>query len=496
MIKSPKSWRLAGLMITVFMSLGLLYAVLLIPDSPPPLPVTAGHTPFVWNQDAYWEALETEFVANRRLGCENLRSSIAGATKQLDSLVTKLAADSHEPGSSLYVAIERTMFELGPELAACPDELTDRLTLYTRLRTEVKRQSRTWDMNAVEARGQMYRLLYGSRAVLEEVILQGAAKPFPALIPATDEPSATPSTIILGVTVHSGDILVSRGGAPTSALIARGSDYPGNFSHVALVHVDDSTRQASIIEAHIEIGVAVASLEQYLRDKKLRVMVLRLRSDLPEMASDPMLPHKAATAAITRARFEHIAYDFAMNYRDDARLFCSEVASSVYRQFGITLWMGISSISSPGVASWLSAFGVRHFETQEPSDLEYDPQLAVVAEWRDPETLWQDHLDNAIIDALLEGAERGDRLTYDWYMLPLGRLAKAYSVVRNRFGQAGPVPEGMSASAALRNDSFSKRHARIKARLLVLVKAFQDTNGYRPPYWTLLALARQAAEGN
>ena len=37
--------------------------------------------------------------------------------------------------------------------------------------------------------------------------------------------------------------------------------------------------------------------------------------------------------------------------------------------------MGISRISSPGVARWLAAFGVRRFETQEPSDLEYDPQL-------------------------------------------------------------------------------------------------------------------------
>jgi hypothetical protein len=56
----------------------------------------------------------------------------------------------------------------------------------------------------------------------------------------------------------------------------------------------------------------------------------------------------------------------------------------------MALWMGISHISSPGLRKWLSAFGVTHFETQEPSDLEYDPQLVVVAEWRDPETLRKD----------------------------------------------------------------------------------------------------------
>ena len=45
--------------------------------------------------------------------------------------------------------------------------------------------------------------------------------------------------------------------------------------------------------------------------------------------------------------------------------------------------------------------------TLEPSDLEYDPQLTVVAEWHDPGTLFKDHLDNAVTDVLLEDANSG-----------------------------------------------------------------------------------------
>src|SRR5207248_8921424 len=101
------------------------------------------------------------------------------------------------------------------------------------------------------------------------------------------------SVRFLGMDLHSGDILVSRGGAPTSALIARGNDYPGSFSHVALLHVDEKSGRASVIEAHIERGVAVSSLEQYLADKKLRIVVLRLCPELLELVADPMLPHKA-----------------------------------------------------------------------------------------------------------------------------------------------------------------------------------------------------------
>jgi hypothetical protein len=360
------------------------------------------------------------------------------------------------------------------------------------MRQVIKVQSRRWDLNSTLARQRIYRLLYGSREALEEILLQMPGDPISPLTQGVDEPSATPSTKILGVTIHSGDILISRGGAPTSALIARGNDYPGNFSHIALVYVDEKTNLASIIEAHIERGVVISSLEEYIRDKKLRVMVLRLRSDLPQIKADPKLPHKAALLAMQETASHHIPYDFEMDFQDPSKKFCSEVASEPYSRLGVNLWMGKSTISSPGLISWLAAFGVRNFLTQEPSDLEYDPQLQVVAEWRDPETLYKDHVDNAVIDVMLEGAETGDKLDYGWYMLPAARVLKAYSVILNWFGYPGPVPEGMSATAALRNKKFSSRHDEIKSRTQLLADKFRHDHGYRAPYWQLVNLARQA----
>ena len=323
-------------------------------------------------------------------------------------------------------------------------------------------------------------------------MMQMPANEVPALMKGGDEPSQTPSAILLGVIIHSGDILVSRGGSPNSALIARGHDYPGNFSHIALVHVDEKTQRISIIESHIEKGVAVASADEYLKDTKLRVMVLRLRSDLAQLKTDPALPHEAAAYSLREAQGRHIAYDFTMDAKDRSKLFCSEVASSAYERFGLKLWIGKSYISSPGITAWLAAFGARHFETEEPSDLEYDPQMRVVAEWRDPTNLSKDHTDNAVIDVMLEGADAGDRLGYPWYLLPIGRIAKAYSVVLNAVGAVGPIPEGMNATTALRNKAFMRRHAAIKGRLLVRADEFKKHQGYPPPYWELVRLARQA----
>ncbi len=474
----------------------ILYLILLIPESDNTIEIISSvkiiAKPFTWNQDAYWDSLEAQYLEARAAGCQNLIPVKDSLFKCADSLVTLIGKKSFQPVAKVFSDLETTIFILAPIVGACPDWLSQYIRLASKLRSVVKRQSENWDMNSFDARHTLYRLLYGSRWATEEIILQApdsfAIDPF---IPGIDEPSITSSAEILGLKIHSGDILVSRGGAPTSALIARGNDFAGNFSHIALVYVVPSTNAIKIIESHIERGITTSSVDDYLKDTKLRIMVLRLKSDLPQMVDDPMLPHKAAGFMFYTASTRHIPYDFEMDASDSSKLFCSEVASFAYHKFGVRLWMGMSHISSPGLRNWLAYFGVRYFETQEPSDLEYDPQLNVVAEWRDLETLRQDHYDNAVTEVMLEEAERGMKLEYDWYLLPVARVLKTYSYILNLFGMIGPVPEGMNATAALRNDWYSKMHSTKKEKLEQTAYNFKMLNGYEPPYWKLVEMMRQ-----
>jgi hypothetical protein len=474
------------------------YLLLLIPEGAPSLPTAdmglAKKQPFVWNQDAYWQALEGKYKQLQKSGCRDVQNQTASELIETSKLLLTIAQKKLGPDAPELAELERRTFAAGPLVSGCNIFIPEYIRLITQMRDVVKKQSEHWDMNSDASRITLYRLLYGGRTAIEEIMLQTPQDAYPVMIMGRDEPSQTPAADIRQVKIHSGDILVSRGGAPTSALIARGNDYPGNFSHIAFVYVDPATHEAKIIESHIEIGVVVSTVEAYLKDKKLRVMLLRPRADLPEIVKDPLLPHKAAEVAYKRAKTEHIPYDFPMDYKDHSKLFCSEVASAAYEQFGIRLWSGISHISSPGLRKWLAAFGVRHFETQEPSDLEYDPQLVVVAEWRDQATLKKDHDDNAVTEVMLEGAEKGDELHYQWYLLPLGRIVKGYSVVMNLFGKPGPIPEGMSTTAALRTQYYDKQHGAIKERLTLKADKFKAENGYAPPYWELVKLARVAKD--
>jgi hypothetical protein len=483
---APRPWRrrvLGG-------AIGLvaLWGLLSIPERPPEIPQGPGAEPFVWDQDALWARLEALVDRTRAEGCP---ATAKPRLEALEGLVVTLERDLPGPDDPRWTELESGMFETAALVVACGEGIEPLLALRGRLRRVAKDASLHWPLDR-SARDRLYRLLYGTRAAVEEVLLQVPAAPDLSLERAGDEPSATPWVEVEGVRIHSGDLLLSRGGAPTSAFIARGSDHPGNFSHVALVHVSEAG-EGSVIEAHIERGVTVTDAAGYLADKKLRIVVLRLRADHPALAADPLLPHHAATAALEEARARHIPYDFAMDVEDHSERFCSEVASAAYGTHGVELWRHLSTFSSPGLARWMAGFGVRHMRTHGPSDLEYDPQLRVVAEWHDRDTLFRDHVHNAAIDAMLEQAEAGAPLDHDAWMLPLARVLKAWSAVRVAFGGEGPIPEGMSATTALRAQWLAKRHGELEARLLERVAAHEGEHGRRPPYWTLVALARESA---
>jgi hypothetical protein len=50
----------------------------------------------------------------------------------------------------------------------------------------------------------------------------------------------------------------------------------------------------------------------------------------------------------------------------------------------------------------------------------------------------------------------------------------------------------MGPAAALRHNWFTGRHDLTVAKLRTLVREFETAEGYFPPYWTLVNLARKA----
>ena len=66
-------------------------------------------------------------------------------------------------------------------------------------------------------------------------------------------------------------------------------------------------------------------------------------------------------------------------------------------------------------------------------------------------------------------------------------------MLKNLFGGTGMIPEGMSATQALKNESFVDMHVSLKKKTEILADEFIKQNGYRPPYWQLVKFAEKAS---
>ncbi len=210
--------------------------------------------------------------------------------------------------------------------------------------------------------------------------------------------------------LRSGDLLMSRGNAITSAAIARMADVDGQFSHLAQLYIDPETRERWVLEAHIEVGTTVRPYEDYAGDGNFRVAVLRLRD--PAQAE---LAHLAARAQFERLmeakkRGSSVPYDFSMKLQDSSELFCSEVAFEGFNKasmgsFQIPLFQ---SQVNPRNRDFLDRLGIQERQTFMPSDLDVDPRFEVLAEWKDISRIGDVRRKDAVLDRFYHWSDRYD----------------------------------------------------------------------------------------
>ncbi|MDH4228993.1 MAG: YiiX/YebB-like N1pC/P60 family cysteine hydrolase [Nitrospirota bacterium] len=444
---------------------------------------------FTWQRDELFKELEAVFVAAREQPLEQVRAELGGLITSAEPLLAAVVRSGPNPPLDPLSQLEPLLFQ-GAALAASHPQLLATLQPWVeRCREVVLTAAMRWPVDDPGVHAAIYRVVYGGRTALEEALIQNGTAALPPLWLAPPVTSETPSMVVEGVEVHSGDLLLSRGDAPTSALIARGVPFPGNFSHVAMLHVDPATHVGTVIESLIETGGTLTPVETFLAGRKLRVMVLRPRPGLPAVAADPLMPHRVASAMLERVKGHHPGYDFGHWWQDDTRMFCSEVPYHAYRSGGVELWRWRQTLSSPGLVRWMRDMGVENFTMLLPSDLEYDPQLVTVAEWRNPAGLWQDRIDNAVLDALLEQAEAGARLDFSPWLLPAGWATKGLTVWQKH----PAIPHGLTVDAALRVRALkSAVYPRLFAAVEEDAVAFRRDHGYQAPYWSLLEIARVA----
>lgn len=205
--------------------------------------------------------------------------------------------------------------------------------------------------------------------------------------------------------LQSGDVILSRGNAFVSALIARITDIPNQFSHISFAYRDPQGKLWTI-ESHIEIGAVVAPMVKHVEEKNARTVVYRYK--------DPKIAHAAAEHIFNLVKAQqdsgkNIQYDFGMSLDEPNRLFCSEVAfQGFWQKAGISI-PKIKNKFNPGLLPFLKRLGLKlneksilNFETFAPGDIEYDTDFALVAEWRNPTKMRLSRMRDALMSKEVE----------------------------------------------------------------------------------------------
>jgi len=211
--------------------------------------------------------------------------------------------------------------------------------------------------------------------------------------------------------LKSGDVILSRGNAFSSAAIARIGTNDFQFSHLSFVYKNPAEEETYTTEAHIEIGSVVAPLLDHVSGKNAREVVFRYHDGEVSHQASKYIHDRVLARQKTKKTIE---YDFSMDYKDDERLFCSEIISSGFKHVlkDADYFPMFKSKFSVGIIPFLNTIGVpatkeniSTLDTFAPGDIQFDPRFELVAEWRNPKKMEENRLKDFILTKIFERME-------------------------------------------------------------------------------------------
>ena len=229
---------------------------------------------------------------------------------------------------------------------------------------------------------------------------------------------------------RSGDVVMMRGHAHNSAAIARIGDVDSQFSHIGMIHIDD-TGQHVMVESLIEDGAVVNTLAHAFSHGLVRAVLYRHK--------DATLAARAAqqihdlVAASRKPLARRIFYDFSMRLDDRRRLFCSKLVHRAYAlaSNGAVKLPTYSTHIGLRNRDFLDRIGVRTDVTFSPGDIDVEPDFDLVAEWQDYRQTSNIRLQDFTMDKIFEWMDgynyRFKETWLVWFVSIFGRLAARLS---------------------------------------------------------------------
>jgi len=179
-----------------------------------------------------------------------------------------------------------------------------------------------------------------------------------------------------------GDIMITKGVSFLSSTISEIAQPRSLFSHIVFVHVDQKTKEVTTLESYVGKGVGIYKIEEALKNENARIMVLRSKdSELASRAADYMFKR----VMDLKAQKKIIPYDYELDFSDNTKLSCEEVAYDSFKQVSkgsVILPETMSQITMED-ENFLKRVGIKKGAMMTPADMETDSRFDIVLDWTD-----------------------------------------------------------------------------------------------------------------
>lgn len=179
-----------------------------------------------------------------------------------------------------------------------------------------------------------------------------------------------------------GDIMITKGVSFVSSTISELATPKSLFSHIVFVHVDEKTKEVTTIESYVGRGVSIFPIEEALKNENARILVLRAKdSEMASRAANYMYEKVVKL----KAQKKVILYDYKLNFSDNSKLSCEEVAFDAFKTVssGAVIIPEMESMIELNDPKFLDRVGVKKGPMMVPTDMETDSRFEIVLDWTD-----------------------------------------------------------------------------------------------------------------
>ena len=284
--------------------------------------------------------------------------------------------------------------------------------------------------------------------------------------------------------IRSGDLLVSSLDVsyPYLSLSKNGLQ---KTQSLGLILINDDS--SFYVTATPSQGLFLSSFNELLVKPYSRRYILRLRSDLPELISNPTLAHQAAFFAFDLARRRTVDYDYNYNADSHSTIYETELLDIAYEGRNMDFSLSFTSIIDD-CRFGINKLGISYTNQSVPNELQFHPSFNIVGQQLSGEAIWIRDLEMAAALAGFKSLKKVNAKSLRW-RLPYYRLLKAYGNIVQLFGWEGQIPGGMSSETAIIHDYSLAQKNKIHPLLEIKVKDFLAKHHYRPTYPELCLLA-------